>query len=75
MAGWPAMLTPTQVQEVLGIDREQLFRLVATRTFPLVKRGRAYRIPARALLQWLAREADISQDIELRGVGSGAQDT
>ena len=79
-AGLPAMLTPRQVQTDLGIDREQLFQLVTTRTFPLVKLGRTYRIPCRALIYWLAQEAGVMREMdnpaqgqELAGTTRGEQ--
>ena len=42
--GWNALLTFRQIQEEIGIDREQVFHLVTSRGFPLVKIGRTYRI-------------------------------
>jgi hypothetical protein len=56
---WPPFLTFRQMQEDLGIDREQVFHLATTRNFPLVKTGRTYRIPCKALVRWLVQEADL----------------
>jgi excisionase family DNA binding protein len=78
ITGWPALLTLRQVQEELGIDREQIFHLATTRDFPLVKVGRTYRIPRKALVWWLAQEAGLApeaddpmQEQELVGTARG----
>jgi len=57
---WPAFLTFRHLKEDLGLDRQQVFYLATRRNFPLVKRGRTYRIPRKALVWWLAQEADLT---------------
>src|SRR5947207_918960 len=71
--GWNTLLTFRQIQEEIGINREQVFHLVTSRGFPLVKIGRTYRIPCKALVLWLAQEAGITRELESPGQPQGVQ--
>jgi hypothetical protein len=62
--GWNALLTFSQIQKEMGINREQVFHLVTSRGFPLVKIGRTYRIPCKALVRWLVQEAGITPGLD-----------
>jgi excisionase family DNA binding protein len=47
----PPVLTMRDVQEYLGISRPKTYELAHTRGFPLVRFGRAMRIPREAFFE------------------------
>ena len=47
------LLRPEEAARVLGIGRSKLFELLATSALPVVRIGRATRIPAPALRRWV----------------------
>ncbi len=49
----PAVLTLKIVQDVLGISRTKAYELAHTEGFPVVKFGRALRVPKAAFVRWL----------------------
>jgi len=49
----PAVLTMKHVQAVLGISKPKTYALAHTRGFPVVKFGKALRVPRDAFLHWL----------------------
>ena len=51
------VLTPVQLAEYLALGRDKVYALLAAGRIPAVKLGRTYRIPRRALEEWLARQA------------------
>ena len=53
LASLPAVLTLKEVQDVLGISRPKTYQLAHTQGFPLLKLGRAFRVPKEALVRWL----------------------
>ena len=53
----PAVLTPIEVADFLGIGRDKTYAMLAAGKIPSVKLGRTYRIPRRALEEWLERQA------------------
>lgn len=54
----PMLLTISQVSQQLGLSPAKIHRLVALEGLPIVKFGRAIRVPYDSLYQWVkAREA------------------
>lgn len=51
------VLTPTQLAEYLSLGRDKVYAMLAAGQLPAVKLGRTYRIPRRALEEWLQRQA------------------
>jgi excisionase family DNA binding protein len=58
----PPVLTMRDVQEYLGISRPKTYELAHTRGFPLVRFGRAMRIPREAFLRWLNEQAGVKEE-------------
>ena len=54
----PVVLTMGQVQEFLGLSRPKTYELAHTAGFPVVKFGRAMRVPRDRLLAWLNTQAN-----------------
>ena len=44
LAGWPEVLRTGDVQEILGVGRKEVYRLIAAGALPAVRAGRGYRI-------------------------------
>ena len=53
LAGWPEVLRTGDVQEILGVGRKEVYRLVAAGALPAVRAGRGSRILKAALIEWL----------------------
>ena len=51
------VLTPTQLADYLSLGRDKTYEMLAAGRIPAVKLGRTYRIPRRALEEWLERQA------------------
>jgi len=54
----PVVLAMGQVQEFLGLSRPKTYELAHTAGFPVVKFGRAIRVPRDRLLAWLNAQAN-----------------
>ena len=50
------LYTVPEAAAQLGIGRSKLYELLNSRALPLVRIGRAVRIPAAALEEWVARQ-------------------
>ncbi len=48
------VLRTGDVQEILGVGRKEVYRLIAAGALPAVRAGRGYRILKAALVEWLA---------------------
>ncbi len=59
--GLPAVLTLRHVQDVLGISRPKVYELAHTRGFPVVRFGRAIRVPREAFLRWLDQQTGVEE--------------
>jgi excisionase family DNA binding protein len=59
MDALPAVLTLRHVQEILGVSRPKTYELAHTRGFPVVRIGRAIRIPREAFVRWLDQQAGV----------------
>jgi len=53
----PVVLTMKHVQRVLDVSRPIAYELAHRQGFPVVRFGRAIRVPREAFLAWLRREA------------------
>ncbi len=53
LAGWPEVLRTGDVQEILGVGRKEVYRLIAAGVLPAVRAGRGYRILKATLVEWL----------------------
>jgi len=49
------------VQERLMCGRTKLYELIASGQLPVVRIGRAVRIPAKALEEWVEKQAQVAQ--------------
>ena len=54
----PAILTVSQVQQILGLSRPKAYELVHTKGFPTVRIGRAIRVPREAFMRWMDKQKD-----------------
>ena len=50
------LLRTGDVQEILGVGRKEVYRLIADGALPAVRAGRGYRILKAALVEWLGAE-------------------
>lgn len=55
--GLPAVLTMKHIQDVLGLSRPKIYELTHTQGFPVVRFGRAIRVPRDRFLKWLNEQA------------------
>ena len=59
----PPVLTMRDVQDYLGISRPKTYELAHTRGFPVVRIGRAMRVPRDAFLRWLNQQVDVGDGL------------
>jgi excisionase family DNA binding protein len=57
----PAVLTLRHVQEILGVSRPKTYELAHTHGFPVVRIGRAIRVPREAFVRWLDMQAGMEE--------------
>jgi excisionase family DNA binding protein len=50
-----------EVQELTSLGRTKVYELLQTRALESVRVGRAIRIPAKALLEWVAKQQEATQ--------------
>jgi excisionase family DNA binding protein len=55
------LLRPLEVQKILRIGRSKLYEMIARQELPVVRIGRAVRIPRRELEQWIAEHTTRGQ--------------
>jgi excisionase family DNA binding protein len=48
-----ALLTPTEVTQILGIGRSKVYELLACGELPTVRIGRCIRVPKTSLEDWI----------------------
>ena len=51
---WNCWSSEDWIQEILGVGRKEVYRLIAAGALPAVRAGRGYRILKAALVEWLA---------------------
>jgi excisionase family DNA binding protein len=54
----PVVLRAADVQQVLRLSKLKTYELLNQEGFPLVKIGRAYRVPRDAFFRWLAAQVE-----------------
>ena len=57
----PLVLTMRQVQDITGLSKPKVYELAHTRGFPVVRFGRALRVPREAFLRWLNEQAGVQE--------------
>lgn len=62
MGELPAVHTVEQVRQVLGISRPKVYELVHSEGFPVIRIGRAIRVPREALMRWLETQSGDKPD-------------
>jgi excisionase family DNA binding protein len=55
------LLTAEQAAEVLGIGRSKVFEMFRAHELPVVRIGRAVRVPRQALLAWIEEQTELPQ--------------
>ena len=58
----PLVLTMRHIQEITGLSKPKVYELVHTRGFPVVRFGRALRVPREAFLRWLNEQAGVQEE-------------
>jgi excisionase family DNA binding protein len=53
----PVMLTVKDTERVLQLSRGMTYRVINTQGFPVIRFGRAIRIPREALILWIEQQA------------------
>jgi excisionase family DNA binding protein len=53
----PLVLTMQDIQEITGLSKPKVYQLAHTRGFPVVRFGRALRVPRDRFLAWLDVQA------------------
>jgi excisionase family DNA binding protein len=53
----PLVLTMRHIQEITGLSKPKVYELAYMRGFPVVRFGRALRVPREAFLRWLDEQA------------------
>jgi excisionase family DNA binding protein len=54
----PLVLTMRHIQEITRLSKPKVYELAHMRGFPVVRFGRAIRIPRDAFLRWLNEQAE-----------------
>jgi len=57
----PLVLTMRHIQEITGLSKPKVYELAHTRGFPVVRFGRALRVPREACLRWLNEQAGVQE--------------
>ena len=57
----PLVLTMKHVQEITGLSKPKVYELAHTRGFPVVRFGRALRVPRDAFLRWLNEQTGVQE--------------
>ena len=57
-ADLPLVLKAHDIQQVLQLSKLKTYEILHREGFPLVKIGRAYRIPREAFFRWLAEQVE-----------------
>ena len=57
----PLVLTMRHIQEITGLSKPKVYELAHTRGFPVVRFGRALRVPREAFLRWLEQQAGVEE--------------
>lgn len=55
------LLTPRELAQVLRLGRNKTYELLASGAIPVIRVGRAIRVPRRAVEQWIADQVKESE--------------
>jgi excisionase family DNA binding protein len=58
----PELLRISECSQILGIGRSKIYQLVAAGDLPVIRIGRAVRVPRRALSAWIEARQATAQD-------------
>lgn len=57
----PFVLKMKDIQQITGLSKPKVYELAHTRGFPMVRFGRAIRVPREAFLQWLDQQIGVQE--------------
>ena len=57
----PLVLTMKNIQDITGLSKPKVYELAHTDGFPVVRFGRALRVPREAFLQWLNAQVGVQE--------------
>jgi len=57
----PLVLTMKHLQAITGLSKPKVYELAHTHGFPVVRFGRAIRVPREAFLRWLEAQAGVQE--------------
>lgn len=57
----PLVLTMKHIQEITGLSKPKVYELAHTHGFPVIRFGRAMRVPREAFLRWLDEQAGVGE--------------
>lgn len=60
------LLKPMEVAELLGLSRSKVFEMLAAKELPVVRIGRAVRVPRSELDEWI--QSHTSRRTDVRGL-------
>lgn len=52
------LLRAVEVARLTGLSRSQIYAMMATGRLPVIRIGRAVRVPKRALAEWIKRKTE-----------------
>ena len=58
----PLLLRPDEVAALIGLGRSKTYELIASGALPVVRIGRAVRVPRAQLEEWVRRQATVGVD-------------
>ena len=56
----PRVLTPREVQDIIHIGTNNLYALIHSRSFPVIRIGRQFRIPAQQFYAWMSESHSVN---------------
>ena len=59
------LLRADEVAEALSLGRSKIYEMMANGELPVIRLGRAVRVPAAALENWLAKRMGSEPDVEV----------
>ena len=58
----PLVLTMKDIKDITGLSKPKVYELAHMHGFPMVRFGRAIRVPRDAFLAWLDRQAGVGEE-------------
>lgn len=59
----PVLMTPRELAELLKLGRNKTYELLASGELPIIRFGRAIRVPRSAVLNWIDRAASAAKGV------------